>query len=125
MERKISGRKLLVRSTRFDRLGWAFPSVTRRSVLPKPASSIRWSISLARRKLKSNSAAPRALRAPIASGVWPTSITARNWARSQLGAGVGMAAFGGGTAAFADGMTWLDAVVGVAITAAAATSAAR
>jgi len=40
-------------------------------------------IRLASRRLNSYSGTPRALMAPGTSAEWPTSITTRNWARSQ------------------------------------------
>src|SRR5262249_47964871 len=59
------------------------PSVTSKTVLPKPAASNFCLTSVASRRLKSYSQKPRALGAPGDSAVCPTSTTTRKAAWSQ------------------------------------------
>src|SRR5262249_36857126 len=73
----------LARPTRWNRLFLAGPSVTSKTVLPRPAASNCCWTSAASGRLKSYSQKPRALGAPGDSAVCPTSTTTRKAAWSQ------------------------------------------
>jgi hypothetical protein len=71
--------ELLAALTRLNRLRFASPSVTSTLVSTKPSDFNLSSIRFASRRLNSNSGTLRALIAPGASAVWPTSRMMRNF----------------------------------------------
>src|SRR5260370_41144603 len=107
MDRKSLALEWLAATMRLNRLGLALPSVTSRLASTKPSDLNLSSIRFASRRLKSNSGTLRALIAPGASAVCPTSRRMGNFDRSNFKAtGFDLRGFGnapgfGGTLATA------------------------
>src|SRR5262245_14660534 len=85
METRRSAFRAFARATRAVSPRLAGPPVISKMALAKPCSTSFSSISFARRRLNSYSGTPRALNAPGASAVCPTSTTIRNVAWSHCG----------------------------------------
>src|SRR5260370_20451742 len=84
MDRKSLALEWLAATMRLNRLGLALPSVTSRLASTKPSDLNLSSIRFASRRLKSNSGTLRALIAPCASAVCPTSRRMGNFDRSHF-----------------------------------------